>query len=487
MSILLGKKYRAKKRHIERWFIGVSTLIFTILLCLLSFISSVSDERHVLKLLQGAWQCLSEPGVVRVFYANRSYLEYGRAEPYARKPLWRSDYIAAGQFNVQQLQIKIEKSVKSFAARVRPKGSLESRISTLYKIQEITRGLLFLKSLDTRNNSADLLCKKLPTASFTEFVAYIGKKSKEKEWQRQVSLRQSQKLQRLIRRKRRLTHRLNQVLCRPRDVDVLSLLNRLEQVLRIIPGQFSVQMVRQNGDFFNVKMSYTRQQIQGQVIQHLRSGQLTVNRALNYKSNNKFTLNLFLQRKVKLKPCLSLVSLPVSNSWLSYHQQQFSELKSLVKNSSARVLLTQDKTAPETYLLQSLRRIRKRFYYSGRSKHSLTFKRATALQNAVVYKVRHTGSYASVKKLLAQLRNESFFGLVIRVRIYLARHPRVPSSLNQAHKLVHLQLIVKPKTRRELDGLAKNKIIGATLKTPLLNIIRPKKIQAPLYDTNLFY
>lgn len=440
-----------------------------------------------MKHLQGAWHCLSEPGVVRVFYANNSYREFGRAEPYSRHKLWRKDYLAEGQFAMQQAVLSIDKKVSFPSAAKKRKNNLAYSDLSSYKLQELTKDILFLERIKSSvhfvGQKSWLLCKKQSAINFNQFIDYIDRKRENKKKSVRLALQQAGEIRQLVHKKNRMLSRLNQTLCPDKNINILWLMNQLEQAKRTLSGEILVQMLRQKGDYFNLKISVSVKKLQAELIRFLRqTGWLTVSRIVNHKSSGKFYFNIFMRRKPDTSDCLSLVSLPITAKWLSYHQQQLTQLHRLEKKRKKRVKQRKKPKLIDS-LFKSLQAIQKKLEHQSGHGSVVKFKWGLDRTNSRSFELSYASTYGELKKVLAMLYSDQFAGDVTSVKISLAQ----VSKSQRLTSLLQLNLMVRALSNKEVNHQYYKFRLNRNLKTPLLSIILPKRYYNLLPVIDLFY
>ncbi len=456
----------------------------------LSILMSTCTRDHDLKdRVLGAWRCLSEPGVVRAFYVNNSYLEFGRAEPYARKELWKQDYIGVGNFSLRNSALILDYVIHSVKGGAEDKRGDRRKTVNYLEIQDVSNQWLFLKRHRpgiSKGSGSLLLCKRVLKVKFGKFISYLHQKRLERAQRVRVVEEQARLLHKVMGKKARIIRRLNNVLCNHMKVNILWIFNKLEEVLSKMSVQFTVQRIRQNGEFFDVKFEYAKPAIQHEIIKILReSGQISIERVRSSTLNGKLHSTILLRRSYKARQCLSLVSLPVSPDWIPLHKLQLKQLQSLDVNQVEKFRKNRIKS-PIDRLLKSLRNIEKIFDNKSKKVGQPGLKWKKVKSSSDYYQLRYISNYQRIKHLLTVLLSDNFDGKIVDLDIINSGQLTSGNSSETSGKLVRIQVTIKALTKKAGSLVSRRQNVPVKGKASLINVIYPKKYSSEVLGINLF-
>ena len=443
--------------------------------------SSCTNINGEYKKLWGAWTCSSEPGIVRVFYKNGQYMEFGRATPYARKLIWRYDYIRTGFYSLRESILTIRaKPIMLLNGKVKTGASSNRSISRFVTI-ELQKKSLFLKQRQAiKLNKAiatpeALLCKKKPVDNFRKFVSYLARTQLANQANKSRQLKRIHLLRRIIRKKWLLSNQLNRVLSRQHNVGLLWLLKELELDKHQQKSNFYVRRVMRNGDYFEIEMVQPGLAVHENILSRLKASNLIkIVRTKIYKTYKGLVVKVTLKRSPGSRIYLSLVSLPDSTAWLSHHKLQLKQLQLYQKLFSRRTDNFQ-----ENYLNSDADR--------GVESISMRFpgvkwsiRKSGQTGSKKRYRLSYVASYNEVKKLLHYLSNNNLRKEIstasIKSLFKKSRGADYRSSQDASIKKVKFVAKIQLYSKKPFNNLSFNRL---TEKTHLLSIV-PIKAQAIL-------
>ena len=437
--------------------------------------------------LHGIWNCSAEPGVTRVFYKNGSYLEFGRATPYARQKKWQNDYIVSGRYQYEKNSLSIRAFMSYFQIREFPGSSNllpnrliknEGLVSSQIKIIDINNNSMFLK---TEKNS--LFCKRLNTQShdksFMKFISYQQNKYKFKVRLSKNTITQGINLQNLLRKKSSLLGYVNDSVKNESRLNIFWLFDFLEKNKIFVPASFRVLSIVQAKAVFSVRMQFNNQRAAKIFIRTVNS-QSDV-RIIRYSSatnsKNQIILRCELSRDGVNKDYVSLVSLPEKTDWLDSHRKQLRQLSQLSEYYISSIFEAEKMLANRRVILKLLGPVSR--YFSGIKLRQFT------MAESVRFKLEYTAPYSHAKRLLRSINYRielsSFSRLVLSVSTAkLGSHKLHYGSRKMIKLVLTFRSVISPKQQE--SGKVLQQLVQ---QSRLLNIMPAKRRRVQAVRTNI--